>query len=118
MTSSMARNDGKVFEEKIVALAQALGWHVAHFRNVLVQRKDGSTFYATPAAANGKGFPDLVIVRDRVIFAELKSGSGRLSPEQKQWREWLEESGSEYYVWTDRDVTEIKRLLSRRRTDV
>jgi len=44
------------FQTRVIDLARQLGWRVAHFRKTRVQRKDGSTFWETPVAADGKGF--------------------------------------------------------------
>jgi hypothetical protein len=49
------------------------------------------------------GFPDLVLVRDRVIYAELKSEKGRLRPEQITWLERLDKAGATAYVWRPSD---------------
>lgn len=77
--------------------------------------------WRTPVAADGKGFPDLVAVREelaagkrrpRVLFIELKTDKGRLSKEQKEWHEELIGAGAEAYVWRPRDwktLTEIVR---------
>ena len=73
----------------IIEMAQLLGKRVAHFRSVRVQRKDGSVYYETPVQADGKGFPDLVIVGlDPLIFDiwEVKTERGRLSMEQLGWK--------------------------------
>src|ERR1017187_10566901 len=46
------------------------------------------------------GFPDLVIVGlGGVIFAELKSWTGRMSPDQTMWRYALECTGALFYLW-------------------
>ena len=50
------------------------------------------------------GFPDCVLVRgNRLIFAELKSAKGRLTPPQKGWLEALKATGAEVYVWRPSD---------------
>lgn len=69
----------------IIDCAQRLGWLVAHFRPARVTI-DGEETYRTPVAANGKGWPDLTLVRGgRLIFAELKSADGKVSSEQAVW---------------------------------
>ena len=83
------------FQRTIIATARYLGWRVAHFGTAMTQR--GS--FVTPAQADGAGFPDLVLVRERVVFAELKSAKGQLSPRQREWMRALLEAGQEAYVW-------------------
>ena len=70
------------------------------------------------------GFPDMVLVRPpRVIFAELKTGKGRLTAghvgRSGRWvtgqQEWLEAlrqcPGVETYLWRPADVDAIADLL-------
>lgn len=68
----------------VIELATTLGWLAHHTRPA--RTADG---WRTPLQGH-KGFPDLVLVRaDAVILAELKSATGRLSPEQERWRALL-----------------------------
>ena len=65
----------------VVQLAQLLGWRVAHFRPARTERG-----WRTPVAADGAGFPDLVMVRkERLLVAELKSVPGKLTDTQHDW---------------------------------
>ena len=74
------------FQEQVIEFAKLHGWRVAWFRPVRVQRKDGSIYYETPVGADGKGWPDLVLVRKgRIVFAELKAKGGKPSKEQREW---------------------------------
>ena len=86
----------------IIDLAHALGWIVAHFRPALTDKG-----WRTPVEADGAGFPDLVLVRDRIIFAECKVGGRALRPEQSRWLAALRNAspatGVEVYTWTDGD---------------
>lgn len=85
-------------QECVIQTAHLFGWRVAHFRAARTAHG-----WATPVAADGKGFPDLVLVRDHVIFAELKSSTGRLSHEQSEWMIALRATGAEYHLWTPAD---------------
>lgn len=85
-------------QQAVIACAQTYGWTVAHFRPARVVR-GGREIYETPVDADGKGFPDLVMVRasvtlspdqSRVIFVELKSEQGKLHPAQRGWGDLLE----------------------------
>jgi hypothetical protein len=101
------------FQATVIKLAQYLGWKVAHFRGVRVLRANGSIRYQTPVQGDGRGFPDLVLVRrKRLIFAELKSEKGVLSPEQKEWLEAVEAGGGEAYTWRVHDMDEIQAVLT------
>lgn len=75
----------------VIDLARVCKWRVHHSRTAWVQRRDGSTYHATPLTGD-PGFPDLVLARDgQVLFVELKSERGRLSPDQQAWISALHE---------------------------
>lgn len=79
----------------IVDLAHLFGWRVAHFRPALTAKG-----WRTPVAADGKGFPDLVLTRsNRGIAVECKSTRGRLTTEQREWLSAFEGAGFETYCW-------------------
>lgn len=62
------------------------------------------------------GFPDLVLVRDRVIYAELKRSTGKPSQAQKEWLDGLSAAGAEVYLWRPADLDELATILSKRWT--
>ena len=94
-------------QDAILETAALLGWLCYHARPA----RTGAG-WRTAAQGNGAaGFPDVVMARDgRLIFAELKSGRGKLSAAQEEWRVRLERVGSLnagvwYVVWTPADWT-------------
>lgn len=69
----------------IIHLARLLQWRVCHFRAARTAHG-----WATPVQADGAGFPDLTMVRNgHLIFAELKTTKGRVSPAQRIWLDQL-----------------------------
>lgn len=86
------------FQRQVTQLAKMLGHLVYHTHD---SRKSAA------------GFPDMVIVKPgrRVIFAELKSATGKTSPEQDEWLEALKASGERVYLWRPEDLQEIGRIL-------
>lgn len=77
-------------QQAIVDCARLLGWRSYH------------TF---DSRRSEPGFPDLVLVRDRVVFAELKSERGRLTREQRAWAAALAAAGAEWHCWRPEDWT-------------
>lgn len=67
------------------------------------------TFDSRRSAA---GFPDLVLVRDRVIFAELKAERGRVRPDQTEWIEALHRADAECYLWRPSDWDRVREILT------
>ncbi len=96
------------FQRSVIELAQALGYLVHHVRPAM--RQSGK--WSTPIQGH-KGFPDLVFAHPtgRVLFVELKSENGVLSPEQKDWGEALARS-SPYYVWYPSDWDHLVSILN------
>ncbi len=94
------------WERTLVQLARLNGWKVAGFRTAQVGKS-----WQTPVRHDAKGWPDLVLVRDRVMFVELKTDTGRLSKEQDAWIRMLEEAGQEVYVWRPSDWDAVVEVL-------
>lgn len=96
------------FQRAIMKFARLKGWRVAHFRPAMT--RSGS--WVTAVAGDGAGFPDLVLVRDRVIVAELKAGKNKVSLEQKRWLQAFEKAGIPAYTWWPHEWDEIEQVLS------
>ena len=89
----------KDVQAAIVDIARLLHWRSYH------------TFDSRKSEA---GFPDLVLVRERVIYVEVKRSGQRPRPEQVEWLNALAAAGAEVYVWTEDDYDEAASVLSQR----
>ena len=91
----------KDFMESVVELARLMGWKSYH------------TFNSRRSEA---GFPDLCMTRGgRVIFAELKTDKGKVSPAQREWLDALALCpGLEVLVWRPSDWDDVEYTLRRR----
>lgn len=90
---------GKALQRAVVDLARTCGWRVAHFPTI----QDARGVWRTPVAADGKGWPDLVLVRDRVLVREVKGDGDRLRPEQETWLTAFRLAGADAGVWRPKD---------------
>lgn len=69
----------------VVAAAKALGWKVFHTHD---------------SRRSEPGFPDLVLARNgALIFAELKTETGKVSRAQEEWLNTLALAGARVGVW-------------------
>ncbi len=99
---------GKDLQKGIIDLAHTFGWHVAHFTVV----QDARGVWRTPAKADGKGWPDLFLVRERAVAIEVKGDGDTMKPEQEEWRDRLQRAGIEHYVVTPKDWPDnVKEIL-------
>lgn len=94
----------------VLKLAKMYGWRSFHVRPAQTNRG-----WRTAVQGDGKGFPDLVLLsieRRRAIAAELKSETGSLTPDQKEWL-WAFENASdlETFVWRPSDLEAIAEIL-------
>jgi hypothetical protein len=91
----------KDFLRAVVHRARAHGWKTAHFGSTVkvVKRTNG---YATIPDKGAAGFPDLVLARgERLVFAELKAGKGKVEEAQYDWLRALQATGAETHIWRE-----------------
>jgi len=90
----------KRFTTRVVGYMRKHGWHVQRNGWVGV----GNQFI--------QGFPDLVCVRDVVLFVELKRADGKLRPPQEMWRDWIRDAGGNWELWRPQDWDDIKLRIN------
>jgi hypothetical protein len=97
------------FQGAVVDLARYAGWHVHHVRPA----REASGSIATPILGN-PGFPDLVLAHDDlgIVFAELKTATGRPSPAQVDWLTLLGAHHQDVYLWRPSDWDTISQRLT------
>lgn len=89
------------FQAAVIALARACGWQCYHTR--LSWKSE-------------RGFPDLVCVKpgEPVIYAELKTNTGKVTIEQAAWLAVLTTAyETEVYLWRPKDWEAIQERLRR-----
>lgn len=99
----------KLFQDQVVQLALTAGWDCHHIK----PGRYGNV-YKTDGLA---GMPDLILIGQRgqgIIWAELKSRTGKLSPVQEARIKQLLENGCEVHVWRPADLERIATRLSTR----
>lgn len=88
----------------VMDLARLRGWKVFHVNDS--RRQLGGHLVGD---IDAKGFPDLLMLRgERIVVAELKSTTGRLTPEQEDWLGRFSLTAAETYVWSP--ATEWERI--------
>jgi hypothetical protein len=95
------------FQDSVVELARICGWKVHHAWPTQVRPGKWITAAAT-------GFPDLVLVHETLglLFAELKTDTGKLSDAQVDWLGCLTLAGVEAVVWKPSDWKQIQQRLT------
>lgn len=88
----------KSFMAVVRRIAKEKGWRVYH--------------PAISLHPTERGYPDLTLVRERVIFAELKTDNGTLTETQVEWINALRLAGQEVYVWRPCQIEDIIAILS------
>ncbi len=100
----MVEVNERIWQDQVVTLARMNGWHVFH----------PSPHQVRPGVfrSDGVGFPDLVLAhRERgLIFAELKTERGKVSPAQKAWALAIAPH-AEWYLWRPSQIDLIAKRL-------
>lgn len=89
----------KDFRATVRQVAKDLGWWCS---------------YTWTSIHSPQGLPDLILIRERVIWAELKTEKGKLSPYQEEVMSLLRAAGQEVYLWRPSMISEIAETLARR----
>ena len=87
---------GKLLQQAAVAEARRTGWLVAHFTAAHVR----PGVVVTPVKADGKGFPDLFLLRDCAKVIEVKGDGDSLRADQRKWLAAFEAAGIPTLVLT------------------
>ena len=85
------------FQAHIVRVARELGWEVYH---------------SYSSRRSEPGFPDLVLVKERTLFREIKTEKGRLTAAQIRWLNKLTQSGEDAEVWRPGDWERIQGQIT------
>ena len=86
MSAGLAMSEQQLYDVVVGSdanpgLARIYHWRVAHFRAAMTNQG-----WRTPVAADGKGFPDLIMIRgDDLLAIELKTDVGYVTTAQRLW---------------------------------
>ncbi len=91
-------------------------WDAQLFRgkNALASQLGWTTYHTLRSKGSKSGYPDRTLVRERIVFAELKREKTGPTPDQVDWLDKLAAAGGEVYLWRPSDLDEISRVLSTR----
>ena len=95
-----------LFMQQVQQIAATCGWDAHHIRPA----RYGATWKTDGLA----GMPDLILIGQRgqgIIWAELKSETGKPSKIQVARLEQLRNNGQEVYLWQPKDLRLIVRRL-------
>ena len=76
----MKRMPEKEMQEQVIEAATVGGWLV---------------YYTRDSRRCPPGYPDLTLVRERVMFVELKTSVGEIRPAQQHWHDRLVAAGAD-----------------------
>jgi hypothetical protein len=93
------------FQRWVVGTARINGWRV----RVMDVRSGGARLRR--GHPPDRGWPDLLLVKDRLFWAELKPKGGKLSEDQSKVIDDLKAAGQEVHIWTPEDWEAVVMAL-------
>ena len=91
----------KDLQTQVFELLNLLGWK--------------RSYHVHDSRRSAHGFPDVVAVRDRVVYLELKREKTTTTPTQREWLKALRAAGAEVYVVRPRNFDALAAVLGARR---
>lgn len=89
----------KIFTQQVRQAAEGYGWRVYHFHDSRLALKDGTLV----GDSGAKGFPDMVLIREVVLYRELKRVTGTLDRAQVDCMVALVNAHESAEVWRPSD---------------
>ena len=89
----------KQWQQTVIDLARRLGYEFI--------------YHTWNSRHSPAGFPDLVILKDRMIVAELKREDGHLTPEQYFWLLAFIEVTPHVFLWKPSDFDSVVEILTK-----
>lgn len=91
-------------------------WDAQLFRgkNALAVQLGWTSYHTLRSRGSRAGYPDRTLVRDRIVFVELKREKTGPTDDQVEWLDKLAAAGGEVYLWRPSDLDEIAKILSGR----
>lgn len=112
LTPGMALISERAFQSQVVRYARLMGWRVWHDNATNAPKLCRSCKQPLKLPRNEAGLVDLILLRrPRVVWAELKSERGKVSPEQASFIAELRAAHQEVYLWRPSDWQEVERVL-------
>lgn len=68
-------------------------------------------WHAYDSRRSNPGLPDLILIRERVVWIEVKTQRGRVSKTQKDVRDRLLRAHQEYYLWRPYHWRQVREVL-------
>lgn len=100
---------------QIAVVKETPGWSEGEFQEAIekIAKEKGWQWYHTrDSRKSRRGWPDLVLWRDRIVYMELKDEDGVASADQLTTIEQLKAAGGEVYLFRPSDWLEIVRVLA------
>lgn len=102
------------FRAVVVEMASLRGWRAFFVENSTreIVRASGARVRVRNINLGGRGFPDLVLVRERILYRELKREHDTHTPaEQHEWGAAIARAGGDFAIWRPRDWQKIEEEL-------
>lgn len=98
----------------VAVVKESPGWSEDEFQTefvALFKRQGWKGYHPFDSRKSVAGYPDWTLVRDRVVWIELKTEEGVASADQLNWIDDLKKAGAEVYLFRPSDWQEIAEVL-------
>jgi hypothetical protein len=100
--------------ERDRGLARTLGWTCLHVNDSRREVVDRLGNHQIVGDADAAGLPDWILLRERIVWVELKRERGTMRPTQTAIIAAIRKAGGEAYVWRPSDWPEVVLALTGR----